>query len=66
MTGSELRAIRLALGLSQKEFAHALGLAPSGESSPSMSRLEAQPIVPAWTARLAKLYSEHGCPERFD
>lgn len=67
MTGSELRAIRLALGLTQREFGHALGLTQNDNVYAVMSRLECGNVnISLTTARLAKSFEKYGVPERFD
>lgn len=65
MTGPQLRAIRLALGLTQRLFGAALGY--EGDNVDEVIRkLERgiQPITPA-IGRLAEMFRRHGVPKKY-
>ena len=67
MTGPELRAIRLGLGLSLSKWGRALGYSGDRQVLASaMHRYEAgEREVPEWIARLAVMYQRHGVPDDF-
>jgi transcriptional regulator with XRE-family HTH domain len=67
MTGSELRAIRHALGLTLHEFGRALGYEGNTNTvNVAIRRYEsgARPIAP-WIARLAEMYARYGVPRKW-
>lgn len=65
MTGSQLRVIRLALGLTLDAFGRALGYGAK-RAAITASDLEAEraTITPP-VARLAEMYGQHGVPKRY-
>lgn len=67
MTGTELRAIRHALGLSLNQFGRALGYEGNANTlNCAIRRYEAgeREIAP-WIARLATMYERHGVPSEY-
>lgn len=65
MTGKDLRKIRRDLGLSVRDFGHALGYSGTDNTiSVQIRRYElgTRPIPP-WIAKLAKMYHRFGIPE---
>lgn len=64
MTGTELRAIRLKLGLTIIAWGRALGCSGADSSiRVTATRWELSPIVPLHVAKLADMYRRHGVPK---
>lgn len=67
MTGEELKAIRLKLGLSVIQMGRALGY--SGNDNTVNVQVRRYELgtreIPPWIARLAFMYGKHGVPKRF-
>lgn len=65
MTPAEIKSARQRLGLTQRQFAEALGL--RGGNARSYRRYEqGDRDIPGPVARLVTIYLDHGIPSSFD
>ena len=65
MTGPELKALRLSLGLSVPQMGRALGYQGSNlVQGIAVRRYESgNRVIPTWIGRLATMFAKHGVPQ---